>query len=66
MFDFIWECMSISYMGMLGMIFWSISISVFGFTIACFAYFVSGEWKKPKKPKYNGEKIIIQGGKKDE
>ncbi len=66
--DFIWECMSISMRGFLGMVFWTIGIGLFSFAIAVLGFALSGEWKKNKKPrpKYKGKKIIIQGGKKDE
>lgn len=66
MFEFIWECMSISYKGFLGMVFWCIGVGLFGFAVAVLGFIASGEWKKPKKKKYEGQPIVIKGGKKDE
>jgi len=57
--------MVISFKGMLGIFFWSISATLCGLAIAYIAYFSSGEWKKPKKKKYEGQPIVVKGGKKD-
>ena len=65
MFEFLWECLSISYKGFLGMLFWSIGVGLFGFAIAVIGFALSGEWKTKKK-KYEGQPIVLKGGKKDE
>ena len=65
MFEFMWECMSISFRGFLGMLFWSMGIGLFSFVVAILMFAVSGEWKTKKK-KYKGQPIVLEGGKKDE
>jgi hypothetical protein len=66
MFSWIWGCMILTFKVALGGFFWVISFYAFALIMAGLAFGLSGEWKKPKKPKYEGQPIIVKGGKKDE
>lgn len=65
--EFIWSCMVISFKSMLGMLFWSIFFALFGLLMAIIGHTLSGDWKKKKpKSKYEGQPIVVKGGKEDE
>jgi hypothetical protein len=63
---FIWECIVISLMGILGLIF----LMVISFLLFFMMFLISHITNKirnphvPKKQKYDGRPIIIEGGKK--
>lgn len=69
MITFIWSCMVLSFKVVLGSFFWIMATIGFSLGIGLIAYFLSGEYKKQnakKKPKYQGQPIVLKGGKKDE
>ena len=67
--EFIWSCMVIFIKGTLGGLFWSIAgVICFGI-VALFIALIAGLFvnaNAKKKHKYKGQKIVIQGGKKNE
>lgn len=69
---FIWSCMVISFKGMLGIMFWTFASIAFFLCMAGIFAIVNGiissfkPKKKQEKTKYEGQPIVVEGGKKDE
>ena len=64
MFAWIWGCMVLSFKVVLGGVFWVVAFYLFALAIAGIAY-VTTQKKTPEKPKYEGQPILVKGGKKD-
>lgn len=56
--------MVLSFKVVLGWMFWGIAVYACGLGIALIA-FLATQKKTPKKPKYEGQPIVIKGGRKD-
>ncbi len=66
--EFVWECIVIFCKGSLGMVFLVIAIGLIGIILSCLGALLGifnfiKEYEKRKKPKYEGQPIIIEGGK---
>ncbi len=63
--DFIWECMVISFKSGLGLFFWMIALAIVGFVGSVISYMFVQQSEK-KRPKYEGQPIVVKGGKEDD
>jgi uncharacterized membrane protein len=69
MFEWLFSCMVITVKGFIGGILLMSMLIFFSLIVAVISYATSTVYRKnyhKSKPKYKGDPIIIQGGKKDE
>lgn len=64
MFSWIWGCMVLSFKVVLGGVFWVVAFWLVALGIAGLT-FLATQKKTPEKPKYEGQPIVIKGGRKD-